>query len=88
LSQALHLLNGATVNSKIKSGKVVDRMLEQKLSPEEIITEIYLRSVARKPTPQEMESLIAAVQSQKNSRAALEDIFWAVLNSREFVFNH
>ena len=40
------------------------------------------------PTPQETEQLMASVADAENKAAALEDIFWAVLNSREFVFNH
>ena len=88
LSQALHLLNGTTVNNKIRSGKVVQKMLDQEMSPKEIINEVFMRSLARKPTSTELDALLAQVQSQKNKKAALEDIFWAVLNSREFVFNH
>ena len=88
LSQALHLLNGVTVNNKIKGGKVVESMLQDGKTPEEIITEIYLRSLAREPTEKELTALLSEVSAQKNKRAALEDIFWAVLNSREFVFNH
>ena len=88
LSQALHLLNGATVNKKIKSGKVIQKLLKQGLNHQEIITEIYLRCIARKPTEKELETLLADVESQEKKNAALEDIFWAVLNSREFVFNH
>ena len=88
LSQALHLLNGVTVNNKIKSGKVIQKLLDQELSHQEIVTEIYQRCIARKPTEKELENLLAEVDAQKNKKAALEDIFWAVLNSREFVFNH
>lgn len=88
LSQALHLLNGATVNNKIQQGKLVEKWLAEKKTPEQIIEEIYLRCFARKPTATEFAALNAEIASQENKKQALEDVFWATLNSREFVFNH
>ena len=87
LSQALHFLNGKTVNSKIKQGKVVERMLESGMSVPDVIDALYLRCLARKPTDQERQRLSEEV-SGVDQVAALQDIFWALLNSREFVFNH
>jgi len=89
LSQALHLLNGNTVNSKIRQGKLIQTWLkEQKKTPDQIIKEIYLRCLGRQPTDQEESALLESVAAEKNKQQALEDVFWAVLNSREFVFNH
>ena len=87
LSQALHFLNGKTVNSKIKQGKVVERMLESGMSVPDVIDALYLRCLARKPTDLERQRLSEEV-SGVDQVAALQDIFWALLNSREFVFNH
>ncbi len=89
LSQALHLLNGETVNNKIKQGKLVNKWLsEEKKTPTQIIEEIYVGCLSRMPTEKEATTLAAAVEAEENKVQALEDIFWAVLNSREFVFNH
>ena len=89
LSQALHLLNGSSVTSKISSGKVIQTWIkEEKLTPSQVIDRIYTRSLSRKPTKQEREKLLASLEGVENETAALEDVFWAVLNSREFVFNH
>lgn len=89
LSQALHLLNGNSVHQKIKSGKVINRWLsEEQESPEVIIDRIYIRALSRVPSQEEKAKLIAALEAQENKVAGLQDIFWAVLNSREFVFNH
>ncbi|MEM7785333.1 MAG: DUF1553 domain-containing protein, partial [Planctomycetota bacterium] len=88
LSQALHLLNGSTVNNKIREGNLIGQWQQAKLSPQQMIEEMYLRCFSRKPTPQEMEALVAEYDAQKNKKMALEDIFWALMNSREFVFNH
>ncbi len=88
LSQALHLMNGDTVNAKIQQGGLVPTMLKEKKTPTEIITEIYVRSFCRKPSEIELNKLVAVASEDENPQQALEDIFWSLLNSREFLFNH
>ncbi len=93
LSQALHLLNGDTVQEKIASGGVVKRMLDEKRSAEQIVEEVYLRTLTRMPTEKERTALLEILQDPAAQDPAaiqrnLEDSFWAILNSREFVFNH
>jgi hypothetical protein len=88
LSQALHLINGDTSNSNIKRGKLIDRQLAEKKSPAEIITNLYIRCFSRKPTEKELAGLVAAVAREKDQKPVLEDIFWSLLNAREFIFNH
>ncbi len=89
LSQALHLLNGDTTQERIRQGKQVETMLNAKKSPEEIISTLYLTVLSRSPTDMEREKLLAAVTSDPAKvRESLEDIFWALLNSKEFIFNH
>jgi hypothetical protein len=89
LSQALHLLNGDSVHNKINAGGLIARWLnDEGLAPEEIIDRIFIRSLARMPTEQERKDLITSIAAQEDKLAALQDVFWAVLNSREFVFNH
>ena len=93
LSQALHLLNGDTVQEKIASGGVIKRMLDEKRSAEQIVEEVYLRTLTRMPTDKERTSLLEILQDPAAQDPAaiqrnLEDSFWAILNSREFVFNH
>ena len=90
LSQSLHLMNGDTVAPKIRQGGLVARMLQEKKTPAQVIEAIYLRCLTRSPTPAEMKKLtdaVAAAPANEHQRA-LEDVFWAVLNSREFMFNH
>lgn len=88
LSQALHMLNGSTIHGKIGQGGIARKMIAEKKSAQEVIERIYVRCLTRKPTPEEMESLSAIVAKAESPQAGLEDVFWAVLNSREFVFNH
>ncbi|MEQ1904246.1 MAG: DUF1549 and DUF1553 domain-containing protein [Pirellulaceae bacterium] len=88
LSQALHLINGDTVNAKIQQGNLVGKMLAAGKTPDEVLNEIYLRCLARQPNEQERQLLAQELATAGEPKAALEDVFWAVLNSREFVFNH
>jgi hypothetical protein len=44
--------------------------------------------MARKPTPEETTRIMVLVNAETDKKKALEDAFWAVLNSREFMFNH
>ena len=88
LSQALHLLNGGTVNNKIKQGGLVPKLVSTRKFPEERITELYIRAFSRKPTKEELAKLVPILTQSKDQPQALEDIFWALLNSREFLFNH
>lgn len=91
LSQALHLLNGDTTQQRIRQGKLVETLLGQKKTPSEVITQLYLTVLSRKPTDLEREKLLAAIDEQKEPakvRETLEDVFWALLNSKEFIFNH
>ena len=88
LSQALHLLNGDTVNSKIQQGGVIKNLIANKKFPEERIVDLYLRTLARMPDAEELKKLTPLVAPGTNQEQALLDIFWALLNSREFLFNH
>jgi hypothetical protein len=88
LGQALHLLNGENVHAKVKQGGVVKRLLDEKKSPPQVINELYLRSLSRKPTDEETKAIETQLAGVKDPRPALEDVFWALLNSREFLFNH
>ena len=88
LSQALHLLNGETIVGKIAEGKLVERRLAEGKKPEEIVEELYIRCLTRMPTEMEIQKLGEAISASANVQLTLEDTFWALMNSREFVFNH
>lgn len=90
LSQALHLLNGNTVNTKVQSGGVVRDLLKSGRSGMEVLNELYLKCFSRRPTEGELAKLKAYVEVKdaKELEENLNDLFWSMLNSKEFMFNH
>ncbi|MEQ8790637.1 MAG: DUF1549 and DUF1553 domain-containing protein [Pirellulaceae bacterium] len=88
LSQALHMINGSTVQGKIAQGGLVKQLLSEGKTPEQVIDSIFIRSLTRLPSAEEKARLLGVVADAGNPQLGLEDVFWAVLNSREFVFNH
>ncbi len=91
LSQALHLLNGDSVHNRIIRGKVINKMITDKSPPEEIVRSLYRKTLSRDPNEVEVSKLnhtLANANDSKEKLVVLEDIFWALLNSKEYLFNH
>jgi hypothetical protein len=89
LSQALHLLNGDATQGKITSGGLIKKQLaKHNNDATEVIKDLYLRCLSRPPTEKEMTKLKGYFGSGKSDEQVLTDIFWALLNSKEFIFNH
>lgn len=88
IAQALHLLNAPEISEKISNrhGRVRN-LADSKLTPEELIDELYLSTLSRFPTLHERELMLQAFVDT-DRRSAMEDVLWALLNSREFLFNH
>ena len=89
LSQALHLMNGDAVNDRIKQGKVVATMIQEKKTDHEIVTDLYLRVFGRAPVEKEWATIQQTLANAADQRQpALEDVFWALMNAKEFYFTH
>ncbi len=89
LAQSLHLINGDTINGAIKGqGGLLDSLLAAETPPDQIIDKLYMAAVSRIPTEEEKVTLNTYVGNAENKREALEDVFWSMLNSKEFIFNH
>lgn len=88
LSQALHLLNGDSVNAKVVGGGVVKKLLKEGRTPAAVIDELYLRTLGRFPSEAEKTKLQAFFGDGKAPDVVLNDLFWSLLNAKEFVFNH
>jgi len=92
LSQALHLMNGDTVSNKISQGGIVRTSMAAGKNAEQVVGDLYVRCVSRKPTSDELKAVTEQFQKAGQDKALqqqiLEDVFWALLNSKEFMFNH
>jgi hypothetical protein len=87
----LHISNGDTLNKKLSArGNRLEKLLADKTAPDRMVEEIYLGALCRFPTDAEKEKMAKAFElaEEKERRQVLEDIYWAVLSSREFLFNH
>jgi hypothetical protein len=58
------------------------------VTPAVAAEELWLAAYSRTPTPEELQYVENYVVNAADKRLALEDVFWSVLNSKEFVFNH
>ncbi len=91
ITQVLHIANGDTINKKLEAkNSRVEKLLEEKTPDEKIINDLYLNSLSRYPKESEKNKLLAILEAAPESehRQAVEDIYWAVLSSKEFIFNH
>jgi hypothetical protein len=90
VTQALHLANGDTVNAKLRDPKSrAGRKVSGKESIDAWLEDAYLATLSRAPTPAEAQAIHDALaESKDDPRPVLEDTLWALMSSREFLFNH
>jgi hypothetical protein len=89
LSQALQMINGPVVHNKLRdeSGRI-PQMLKAGKSDDAIIQSLYLTALSRPPAAEETAASKAHIARSSDRRQALEDIGWAILNCKEFLFQH
>ena len=89
LGQALHLMNGDTIAQKLREPKGrLMQAVKAGASDEAVLTDLLLAAYQRLPRQDEIDRLKREIPSGDGRLGALEDIYWAVLNSDEFLFNH
>ena len=90
LAQSLHLLNSSEIQGKLTAatgraavlGKDGDRAVEDR------IRELYVVAFSRPPQHDELQIAIAHIQKVGDPQKGFEDIVWALINTKEFLFNH
>jgi hypothetical protein len=90
VTQALHIANGDTLNAKLRDAtSVAAKVVESKRPVAQWLEDAYLAALGRRPTASETESVEKALAGAKDEkRAVVEDVLWALMSSREFIFNH
>jgi hypothetical protein len=89
LAQALQLINGPTVNEKLRNANNrLGKLIAKKLSDQAILDDLYLSTLSRTPTAEDVKVSLEYLSKSKDKRKAWEDIHWALINSKEFLFRH
>jgi len=100
ITQALHIINGDTLNSKLRSPDgTISMLMKLGLSDGRTVEYLFLSAFSRYPREEEKRLMVNALGSAHKARtadasgedpyrAALEDMLWAMLTSKEFTFNH
>ena len=91
VGQALHLNNGKTLNDKLRDPKSrLSKWLAENATDAEIVDRVFRLGLSRPPTVDETKRFLAVLSEAgpQGRREALEDVFWAVLTGKEFLFNH
>jgi hypothetical protein len=87
MSQAFNLVSGPEINELLSSpDNRIQQLLEVGKSNRETVEELYWWALSRPPTQAESLEMLAMTDKAENRRKALEDISWALLNAKEFVF--
>lgn len=101
LGQSLHLINAPDIKAKLSSptGRA-ERLMKDPRPVEEKVRELYLAAFCREPRPQELKTAVeyltepgtaadgSPVDVQKSTRENFQDLIWALINTKEFLFNH
>jgi hypothetical protein len=91
VTQMLHIANGETINKKLAAkDNWISRLLAENTPNEKIVETAYLGALSRLPTEEEKGKIVELLDQADPSdrRAAVEDMYWAILSSKEFLFNH
>ena len=91
MAQALHIANGDTLNDKLAAkDNRVDQLLNSQQPNEKLVQDAYLIALARQPTAAEKikATELLATAPPADRRTTLEDLFWSLMSSKEFLFNH
>ena len=90
VTQALHIANGDTLNAKLRDAtSIAAKVIASNQPLAQWLDDAYLAALGRKATAGEVQSVEGALAGAKEEkRAVIEDVLWALMSSREFIFNH
>jgi len=89
MRQALYLINSSGLEGKVRRSPRIPRLLKAGKKDPEIVDEIFLAALSRFPSREEKQKTVAYLaKDPKKRNQAVQDLMWAVLNTKEFLFNH
>ena len=101
LAQSLHMINASDIRGKLANGNGrAEKLARDKRPNDEKIRDMYLVAFARAPRPEELKAALdylaeprlnsagQPVDTTKATRENFQDLLWALINSKEFLFNH
>jgi hypothetical protein len=90
LAQSLHLLNSGEIQGKLTSGggNAAQLAADKDRGHQAKVRQLYLLAFSREPTSEETEVANAYIEKVGDPKRAYEDIVWALINTKEFLFNH
>jgi hypothetical protein len=89
LAQALQLINGPTINEKLRNpDNRLGKLLASQRAERDVLQDLYLTTLSRPPNDGEIKASLDHVTKSADKRKAWEDLLWALLNSKEFLFRH
>jgi hypothetical protein len=88
--QALFLMNGKFLSDRVKpeNNGALQILAVQPTSNERRVETLYLMVLSRAPRPEELERMVRYMERRGDNAQALSDVYWALLNSAEFLLNH
>ena len=101
LAQSLHLINAGDIKAKLANGAGrAERLAKDARPPDERVQELYLATFSRQPKPNELKTALdflveprtdaagKPLDPQRAARENWQDLVWALVNTKEFLFNH
>lgn len=91
ITQVLMMFNGDLIKAATRAdggGFLQSVINDRSASPKDKINRMFLAAFARRPTRKEASTFLQVIQSADNPVQGVEDVWWAMLNSNEFLFNH
>jgi hypothetical protein len=83
------MINGPLVAGKLREpSNRIGQLVAANKSDSDIAQELYLATLSRLPREPEIKAITEHVKASQDRRKALEDVHWALLNSKEFLFRH
>jgi hypothetical protein len=89
LAQALQLINGPAVNDRLRNpANRIGKLLAKKMDDRALLGELFLATLSRSPNDAEATAMLDHISRAMDKRKAWEDVHWALINSKEFLFRH